>query len=1174
MDESGQTMPSGRRARPSERVDAACDRFEAAWRVGGEPHIEDYLAEADEADRQALLGELVALERELRRRRGERPVVEEYLERFPAQAGIVRAGFGAQPEPDDRPGRPQRDAGRDLLFGILALQNNFIGREDLVSAFAAWVADKSGPLAQILVARGALDEPRRALLEALLAEHLKMHGGDTELSLGAISSLGAVRGELERLGNRELQASLAATTSRAAGAGGAGRTLTSDLPSPRRTGSRFRVLSLYREGGLGRVYLARDEELGRAVALKEMRPDKVTAADLRTRFMMEAEITGGLEHPGIVPIYSLGTYDDGRPFYAMRFVEGDSLKEAIESYHREHSPSNPSAVEFRKLLGRFVDVCEAIEFAHSKGVLHRDIKPGNIIVGRHGETLVIDWGLAKATGQADPRSGERSLMPSSASGSAETLPGSALGTPSYMSPEQAKGDLENLGPRSDVYSLGATLYCLLTGQPPLTGETSEIVRAAQKGEFPAPRLIDPALDPALEAVCLKAMALRAEDRYSSCEALAADIERWMAGEPVSAWREPISRRARRWLWRNRTAAIGAAAALLAGLIGLAAVAVVQSQSNRDLRLANKKTAQALEAETQAKDDTTKALGQSEQTRQRAEAVLQFLKNDVLAAARPEGQVGGLGVKATVREAVDAAEPRIAGAFKDHPLVEADIRNTVGATYWFLGEAPQAIQQYQRVLELRKASLGPDHADTLISGNNLGNAYQTAGRISEAIELLEATLKRQVSTLGPDHADTLICRNNLALAYQAAGRIADAIKMDEATLKQRESTLGPDDPDTLTSRNNLAEAYAKAGRNDEALKLHEVTVKQCESTFGPDHPNTLSSRMNLANAYSAVGRTDESIKLHEATLKERESKLGPDHLDTLINRTNLAAAYTRVGRAADAVKLHEATLKMCESKLGPDHPNTLVCLASLASAYRLAGQIDRAIPIYEQTLKRFRAKAGPDHPHTLTTAQLLADAYNATGQHDQAIALFEEALEGFRTNAGPHNPNTLATEHALAGAYVAVGHLAKAEMLLRDEVDGSRKQFGPADPRTATAMTGLGSHLIRQRKWSEGEPILREALAIRQQTEPDEWSTFNTRSILGENLLGQKKFAEAEPLVLSGYEGMKAREAQIPSVAKRRMSEAAQRIVQLYDAWAKPDQSTVWKLKLGLADLPADIFDRP
>src|SRR5437868_4471590 len=175
----------------------------------------------------------------------------------------------------------------------------------------------------------------------------------------------------------------------------------------------------------------------------------------------------------------------------MRFIRGDSLKEAIEAFHAdERMKSDPSrrSLELRKLLRRFLDVCNAIEYAHSRGVLHRDIKPGNIIIGRHGETLVVDWGLAKATGQADPGSAERTLMPSSAGGSAETRAGSALGTPSYMSPEQAEGQLDRLGPRSDVYSLGATLYCLLTGRPPFEGDDiGEVLRKVQRGDFPAPR---------------------------------------------------------------------------------------------------------------------------------------------------------------------------------------------------------------------------------------------------------------------------------------------------------------------------------------------------------------------------------------------------------------------------------------------------------------------------------------------------------------------------------------------------------------------------------------------------------------------------------------------------------------------------------------------------------------
>jgi eukaryotic-like serine/threonine-protein kinase len=228
------------------------------------------------------------------------------------------------------------------------------------------------------------------------------------------------------------------------------------------------------------------------------------------------------------------------------------------------------------LLRRFLDVCNAIDYAHSRGVIHRDLKPANIILGQHGETLVVDWGLAKAVGQAHPSVGEQTIAPSS-SGSSETLPGSAMGTPAYMSPEQASGDLDRLGPRSDVYSLGATLYCLLTGKPPFEGDDiGEILRKVQAGDVRAPREFDPSLDRALEAVCLKAMATKPADRYATCRALVEDIERWAADEPVSAWREPLSRRVRRWANRNRTAVTSVAVALVAGVVGLATVLAVQT----------------------------------------------------------------------------------------------------------------------------------------------------------------------------------------------------------------------------------------------------------------------------------------------------------------------------------------------------------------------------------------------------------------------------------------------------------------------------------------------------------------------------------------------------------------------------------------------------------------------
>ena len=304
------------------------------------------------------------------------------------------------------------------------------------------------------------------------------------------------------------------------------------------------MLRPHAQGGLGAVFVALDTELHREVALKQILDQHADDPESRQRFLLEAEITGGLEHPGIVPVYGLGTYADGRPYYAMRFIRGDSLKEAIARFHADEGlKQDPGrrSLELHQLLRRFVDVCNAIDYAHSRGVLHRDLKPGNVIVGKYGETLVVDWGLAKPLGHAEPpgRAEERTLVPSSGSGTAGTLPGSALGTPAYMSPEQAAGDLEHLGPRSDVYSLGATLYCLLTGRPPFEGDDlGAILRGVQAGDFPAPRALDPTIDRALEAVCLKAMALKPEDRYATPRRWP---RTWSGGRRMSRWPPGASR---------------------------------------------------------------------------------------------------------------------------------------------------------------------------------------------------------------------------------------------------------------------------------------------------------------------------------------------------------------------------------------------------------------------------------------------------------------------------------------------------------------------------------------------------------------------------------------------------------------------------------------------------------
>jgi len=343
------------------------------------------------------------------------------------------------------------------------------------------------------------------------------------------------------------------------------------LPASLAHDPRFRVLRHHADGGVGRVSVALDLELHRQVALKELKDQFADDPQFRQRFLLEVEVTGRLEHPGVIPVYSLGRDERGRPFYAMRFIEGEDLEEAITSFHaadlRPARDRGQRALALRQLLRRFVDVCNVVAYAHSRGVLHRDLKPRNILLGPYGETLVVDWGMAKrvdglattpeATGDAGGPGGEESWK--------ETQQGMILGTIPYMSPEQAEGG--TLGTPSDVYGLGATLYHIVTGRPPIAkGDRYTMLTRARSGEFSPARQVNQRVPAALEAICQKAMSRAPGDRYASPRALADEIEHWLADEPISAWKEPWTVRARRWVARHRTPVAAAAAALAVALV--------------------------------------------------------------------------------------------------------------------------------------------------------------------------------------------------------------------------------------------------------------------------------------------------------------------------------------------------------------------------------------------------------------------------------------------------------------------------------------------------------------------------------------------------------------------------------------------------------------------------------
>jgi hypothetical protein len=612
----------------------------------------------------------------------------------------------------------------------------------------------------------------------------------------------------------------------------------------------------------------------------------------------------------------------------------------------------------RERLELFVPVCRAVQHAHQKGIIHRDIKPSNVLVClQDGKPIakVIDFGVAKAINQ---RLTEGTFV---------TEFGAVVGTLEYMAPEQAEMSPLGVDTRADVYALGVLLYELLTGSTPLDKQRlrqaayTEMVRMLKEEEPPRPstrlseskellpnlaaqRRTEPAklakeVRGELDWIVMRALEKDRTRRYETPSGLGRDVQRYLADEPVEACPPSGAYRLRKFLRKHRAAVAVAAGFALVVLLGLlmstamafralraqqmALRARDAAEQARDAELRQREQAVAERRRAEASED------QAKKAEQEAKAVLEFIENRVFAAARPEGQEGGLGKDVTLRKGIDAALPGIAEAFKDQPLVEASLRLVLAETYRYLGEVNLAIREGERALELRQAKLGPEHPDTLVAMNNLALAYKAAGKLDRAVPLLEVALRHLTTKLGPGHADTLAAMNNLATAYQAAGKLEQAIPLLEQGLERQRAKSGPDDPGTLRSMNNLGEAYRAARKLDQALPLLEQTLQRKRVRLGAEHPETLQTMNNLALAYQDAGKLDRAVPLLEQTLQLHKAKLGADHPSTLTNMSNLAVAYRQAGKLDQAVPLLEQVVQLRKAKLGAEHPDTIQTMNVLA-----------------------------------------------------------------------------------------------------------------------------------------------------------------------------------------------------------------------------------------------------
>jgi eukaryotic-like serine/threonine-protein kinase len=904
---------------------------------------------------------------------------------------------------------------RNLLFGILALQNGLIEQPDLIAAFQCWSKERVRPMSEILVDRGALTDDDREMLEGLVRRHVEKHGDNDDRRPDAGSDL-SPSGELKRrASSAEFVEEYSVVHRSLPGNGGpsdfgsftvgAGEHDVADdsldwsfrLGASTSEGGRFRLLRQHARGGIGVVFVALDSELHREVALKQIQPKHADDPASRARFLIEAEVTGRLEHPGVVPVYGLGHNDEGQPFYAMRFVRGQSLKEAIESFHQPVQAPNRNPAErtlaLRQLLGRFIDVCDAIAYAHSRGVLHRDLKPANILLGPYGETLVVDWGLAKIVGRDDPTprpTAEMTLRPESPSGSSETIAGTAIGTPMFMSPEQAEGHLARVGAASDIYCLGATLYCILTGKPPIEDDDVErILARVRRGDFPPPRQVNPSVPPALEAVVKKAMALRPYDRYPGALDLAREVERWLADEPVNAWREPIRERARRWISRRRTTVAALAATVLASTLGLAAVLLVQTRANASLKSANLDLAAA----NQRASDFNRELVLAN-TRERArfdlslEAIKTFHSGVTEDLLLKEKQFEALRTK-LLHGATDFYQ-RLESLLEG----QADQRSraALGQAYHDIGELTarigtqaEALAALKRGLELRLALAAEPAADAT-------TRLRAAQSLIAVGDLQEATG----------------ASNDALAAYQHARAILEPLARSE--------------PDPLRFRFAVAKCLHGIAR---------VQYNQGHATLAlASHEHARAIRQKLADANPGVTefQTDLVASHHDIGAIERAS-----------GHRNLAlASYQRAREISQKLAITNPRETQFQSALAQSHNdigflhqesgNLEAALASLEQARAILQKLADSNPAVTQ----FEGDLAQDH-------QVIGSILDQTGHPAEALESYERA-RAILTRLVDLYPtltlfqNRLAMSHSYIGlARRRAGRLAEAATEFRRAV---------------------------------------------------------------------------------------------------------------------------------------------
>jgi serine/threonine protein kinase len=815
----------------------------------------------------------------------------------------------------------------------------------------------------------------------------------------------------------------------------------------------YRIVREIGQGGMAVVYLGErdDQNYRKQVAIKMVKPG-IDTDQILHRFRNERQTLAALDHSNIVKLLDGGSTEDGLPYLVMEYVEGLP----IDQYCDRHKLS----IEDRLRL--FRQVCSAVQYAHESLVIHRDLKPGNILIAKGGVPRLLDFGIAKLL---NPECFQTPLV---------TRTNWHPMTPEYASPEQIRG--QAITTASDVYSLGVLLFELLTGNRPYRAEGQsllEMERLVCEGEAERPSALvrggrektrDGAalsavaaelmstqcgLQPAelqrrlrgdLDTITMKAIEKDPSRRYATASELSADIGRHLSHEPVLARPASATYRAGKYIRRHPVGVTMAAGVVLL-LAGFAAMQTFQ-------------------------------LRRITRERDRANWVTGFMEGMFKVSDPSESR----GNSITAREILDRASKNIDTQSAQDPAVQAQMMHVMGDVYRDLGLFPRAQTLYERSAEIRRRILGPENSDTLRSVDDLAWILNQEGHAADAEKLQRQTVATRRRVFGTQNLDTLKSMSNLAWTLDREGNYAEAEKLEREVLDIRRRVLKiGDDRETAATMSNLAATLGHEGHYPEAEKLKRETLDIRRRILGPEHQETLTAMNNLAATFQLEGRNAEAEKLQRETLNMQRRILGSEHPDTLRSINNLAHTLVVEGRLAEAEPLQREALATKQRVLGPEHQDTLWAMNSLAWTLQQEGRYPEAEKLQRQTLEIQRRVLGPDRPNTLSTTADLAATLTRERQYSEAESLLRQSIDTMRRVLGPEHPFTLQAADEMVQTLIAEGRKAEAEKLARETLEIQRRVVGQDHPDTASTTYDLACVLAQSGRNDEALSFLREAI---------------------------------------------------------------------------------------------------